>query len=217
MNIFSPAKRNVELRRKLTPKDDPILLYVGRLTPEKDLEDLITVDRILRIKKQKFKMVIVGDGPMRTQLQRELPDATFTGFLYGESLPEVYASSDIFVFPSTTETFGNVILEAYASGLPVVGVNEGGVVDLIQDGCTGFISPGRDTQDIATKVIVLLSDPDLRHECSRNALKFAGQFRWDTINKQLISSYKRIIERHSNIHSNLCQLKPQLGINQTIK
>jgi glycosyltransferase involved in cell wall biosynthesis len=202
LDVFSPAKRNDELRRKLTPNDVPILLYVGRLAPEKDLEDLVAVDRILREKKQKFKMVIVGDGPMRTQLQRDLPDAVLTGFLYKESLVEVYASSDIFVFPSTTETFGNVILEAYASGLPAIGVNEGGVVDLIQDGYTGFISPARDTQDIATKVNVLLSNPELRQKYSRNALKFAGRFSWDAINKQLISSYKQIIDRYPNFHCN---------------
>lgn len=202
LDVFSPAKRNDELRRKLTPNDAPILLYVGRLAPEKDLEDLVAVDRILREKKQKFKIVIVGDGPMRTQLQRDLPDAVLTGFLYKESLVEVYASSDIFVFPSTTETFGNVILEAYASGLPAIGVNQGGVVDLIQDGYTGFISPARDTQDIATKVNVLLSNPDLRQKYSRNALKFAGRFNWNAINKQLISSYKQIIDRYSNFHRN---------------
>jgi glycosyltransferase involved in cell wall biosynthesis len=201
-NVFSPARRNDELRRQLTSRDAPILLYVGRLTPEKDLEDLVAVDRVLRARNQKFKMVIVGDGPMRTQLECDLPNATFTGFLYGESLAEVYASSDIFVFPSSTETFGNVVLEAYASGLPVIGVNEGGVVDLIKDGKTGFISPARDTHDIATKVNVLLNNTDLRREYSRNALKFAGQFSWDAINKQLISSYMQIVDQYATIRCN---------------
>jgi glycosyltransferase involved in cell wall biosynthesis len=194
-NIFSQDRRNHELRRKFMSKDAPILLYVGRLTPEKDLEDLVAVDRLLRENRQEFKMVIVGDGPMRTQLERDLPEAIFTGYLLGESLAEVYASSDIFVFPSSTETFGNVILEAYASGLPVIGVDKGGVVDLIQDGMTGFISPARDTLDIAAKINVLISNPALRQEYSKNALKFASQFSWNVINKQLISSYMQLVER----------------------
>ncbi|MEJ2542932.1 MAG: glycosyltransferase, partial [Calditrichaceae bacterium] len=134
------------------------------------------------------------------QLEKELPEAGFTGWVHGQQLSEIFASSDIFVFPSTTETFGNVILEAYASGLPVVCANEGGVVDLIMDGYTGFITEAKNTTDIAEKVDILLSNPDLRKQYGKNALQFAKRFNWSTINKRLISSYQRIIHNYSNLN-----------------
>ncbi len=201
LSRFSPRKCNSILKEKLSPALDPILLFVGRLVQEKDLDDLVKVDKVLKVKKKKFKIVIVGDGPMRTQLEKDLPDAKFTGWLHGEQLSEIFASSDIFVFPSTTETFGNVILEAYASGLPVVGVNKGGVVDLIMDGCTGFIAEAKNAKDIAEKVDIFLSNPQLRRKYAHNAIQFAEKFNWSTINKKLISSYRRIIDYHSNFYS----------------
>lgn len=196
---FNPQRRNAELRRQLNAGDIPILLFVGRLVQEKDLEDLVAVDRILKKKGTPFKIVIVGDGPMRDQLQAELPDANFSGYLKGDALAEIYASADIFIFPSTTETFGNVILEAYASGLPVVGVNKGGVVDLILDGHTGFIAVAKDAEDIASKVELLINYPQLRLKYVQNALRFVNHFSWTEINKKLILSYEQLLTR--NMHS----------------
>lgn len=200
LSSFSPAKLNQSLRKQLSSNQYPILLFVGRLVQEKDLEDLVKVARILKSTKKQFKLVIAGDGPMRSQLEKELPNASFTGWVHGQQLSEIFASSDIFVFPSTTETFGNVILEAYASGLPVVCSNEGGVVDLIMDGYTGFITEAKNPNDIAEKVNILLSNPDLRRQCEENALQFAKRFKWSTINKRLISSYQRIIHSYSNLN-----------------
>jgi glycosyltransferase involved in cell wall biosynthesis len=202
LSSFSPNKLNPKLKQKLSPTQDPILLFVGRLVQEKDLYDLIKVDRILKMQKKKYEIVIVGDGPMRLQLEKELPDAHFTGWLHGEQLSEIYASSDIFVFPSTTETFGNVILEAYASGLPVVCVNEGGVVDLIMDGYTGFITEAKNPKDIAEKVNILLSNPDLRKKYADNAQKYAATFSWSKINRKLISSYRQLIFEYANKNRN---------------
>ena len=190
---FNPQRRNVELRKQLNAVDIPILLFVGRLVQEKDLEDLVAIDRILKEKGNQFKIVIVGDGPMRSQLQTELPDAHFSGYLSGDPLAEMYATADIFVFPSTTETFGNVILEAYASGLPVVGVNEGGVVDLILDGHTGFIATAKNTIEIAGKVELLINHPQLRSKYARNAMQFVKNFNWPEINKKLILSYEQLL------------------------
>lgn len=130
-NHFSPRQRNINLRKQIAPQGQPILLFVGRLVKEKDLDDLVELDLILKKNNQSFKLVIVGDGPMRLELEQNLPDAVFTGILSGKKLAEMFASADIFTFPSTTETFGNVILEAASSGLPVVGVNKGGVQDII--------------------------------------------------------------------------------------
>ena len=198
LSRFAPENLNQSLKNQLSPNQYPILLFVGRLVQEKDLEDLVKVDRILKSKNKRFKLVIAGDGPMRPQLEKELPDARFTGWLHGQQLSEIFASSDIFVFPSTTETFGNVILEAYASGLPVVCVNEGGVVDLIMDGYTGFISEANNPQDIAEKVNILIDNPDLRKRYSQNAQKYASTFSWQEINRKLISSYRQLIFEYAN-------------------
>ncbi len=198
LSSFSPNKLNPALKQKLSPTQDPILLFVGRLVQEKDLDVLIKVDKILKTQKKKYKIVLVGDGPMRPRLQKELPDAMFTGWLHGEQLYEIYASSDIFVFPSTTETFGNVILEAYASGLPVVCTNEGGVIDLIMDGYTGFITEAKNPKNIAEKVNILLSNPDLRKKYAENAQKYAATFSWSEINRKLIASYRQLILEYAN-------------------
>lgn len=190
------------MKQQISQNHTPILLFVGRLVQEKDLNDLVKVDRILKRKNSKFKVVIAGDGPMRPQLEEELPDAKFTGWLHDEQLSEMFASSDIFVFPSTTETFGNVILEAYASGLPVVGVNEDGVVDLIFNGHTGFIAEANNANDITKKVNIFLSNPILRQKYAGNALNFAEKYDWPTINKNLIVSYERLITCYSKIQKN---------------
>lgn len=201
-DLFNTLKRGAALRNRINPEDMPIVLFVGRLVQEKDLEDLVAVDRILKAKQCQFKIVIVGNGPMFPELKAELPDAHLPGYLYGEDLAEMYASSDVFIFPSTTETFGNVILEAYASGLPVISVNKGGVVDLIKDGQTGFISPPKDAADMALKLEILLLNPALRKRYADNALQFARQFSWDEINRRLILSYKKLLQYKSAIYSN---------------
>ncbi|HKP74580.1 MAG TPA: glycosyltransferase family 1 protein, partial [Longimicrobiaceae bacterium] len=135
---FSPRWRDPALRAEVGADDDtPILLLVSRLVKEKDLADLVAAERILRERGARHRLVLVGDGPMRPELQKALPDAYFAGHQTGEALARWYASGDVFVFPSTTETFGNVILEAHASGLPAVVVDRGGPPDLVEPGVTG--------------------------------------------------------------------------------
>jgi glycosyltransferase involved in cell wall biosynthesis len=126
--LFSPAKR----RDHLFAGPRPIWLYVGRVAVEKSLDDFLK----LRLPGTK---VVVGDGPARQELQRRYPQAEWCGYRYGEELATHYASADCFVFPSRTETFGNVILEAMASGLPVAAVPAPGPLDLIEDGVNGAL------------------------------------------------------------------------------
>lgn len=199
LHNFSPEFRNETLRRQICQNDEPILLFVGRLVKEKDLEDLVAANRILRRLDYKYKIVIVGDGPMKPRLIRDLPDAHFTGFLQGKELSTWFASSDLFLFPSTTETFGNVILEAYSSGLPVIGVNKGGVTDIIQDNQTGLIARANTPPDLARKIKIMLDNVRLRREFSQNAIRYARNFSWRQINLRLISDYESII---SNFNRN---------------
>ncbi|MBN2012080.1 glycosyltransferase family 1 protein [candidate division KSB1 bacterium] len=195
--MFSPNKRSDELRRSIGVTDEPILLFVGRLVKEKDLDDLIEANSILKAQGSRYKIVVVGDGHMREQLETEMPDAHFTGYLYGEELAKWYASSDIFAFPSTTETFGNVILEASASGLPIVGVDKGSVQDLIRHNSTGFVAKANDPIDFAASLLPLIEDSAKRKEMGGNAQELAKQYSWDAINSRLVHSYQRMIFNYS--------------------
>ncbi|MDZ7315167.1 MAG: glycosyltransferase family 1 protein [candidate division KSB1 bacterium] len=195
LDRFSPHYYNPELRRSIGAEDKPILLFVGRLINHKDLEDLVEASRILAGRGRDFKLVLVGDGPMRAELEEKLPDAHFTGFLYGKELAQWYASADIFVFPSTTETFGNVILEAFASGIPAVGVAAGGVADIITHHHDGLIAKPKNPRDFASAVERLLLYPHLAKKLGQNARISAQRYNWQEINRQLLDQYQEIIKR----------------------
>ncbi|HPG38623.1 MAG TPA: glycosyltransferase family 1 protein [bacterium] len=194
---FNPAKRSRQLRESIGADAKPVLLFVGRLINHKDLEDLVEAHTILE-NRYDYKLVIVGDGPMKAELIEKLPEAHFTGYQYGEDLARWYASADIFVFPSTTETFGNVILEAFASGLPAIGVAKGGVADIINHGVDGYIAEPKNPADFAAKIALLLDNPDYRVLMGVQARVTAKNYCWNTINGKLIKSYERVIENYYN-------------------
>jgi glycosyltransferase involved in cell wall biosynthesis len=194
LDRFSPSYRDDNLRRSVGSTDDPILLFVSRLVKEKDLDDLVKAVDLLNTRSYAFRLVLVGDGPLREALEDQLPEARFTGHLEDHQLSEWFASADIFVFPSTTETFGNVILEAMASGLPVVGVRAGGVVDLISEGSDGLLAEPKDPSGFAEKIAFLLDHPEKRSGMAQNALVKAHQYSWESINKGLLKSYRTLID-----------------------
>lgn len=195
---FSPDHRSPELRAAAGAPDEgtPILLMVSRLVKEKDMADLVEMDRILRQRGNSHRLVLVGDGPMRAELEQALPDAHFAGHQSGEALARWYASGDVFVFPSTTETFGNVVLEAQASGLPTVVVDRGGPPDLVAPGETGFIARANHPADLAEKCERLLRDAAGRARMGRQARDAARERDWSAINGRLLDSYRRVIDRH---------------------
>jgi phosphatidylinositol alpha 1,6-mannosyltransferase len=190
---FSPAHRSREMRDAAGADDDtPVVLLVSRLVKEKDLADLVEMSRILSAGGERFRLVLVGDGPMRAELQAALPDAHFAGHQEGEALGRWYASGDVFVFPSTTETFGNVVLEAMASGLPAVVVDRGGPPDLVDEGVTGFIAPPNEPAALAERVRRLLRDRELRARMGAVAVAAAADRDWSVINGRLLDSYARV-------------------------
>ena len=197
LHRFSPAFRDPELRRMAGAESDdtPVLLLVSRLVREKDLADLVAMERILRGRGSRHRLVLVGEGPMREQLRADLPDACFPGHQSGEALARWYASGDVFVFPSTTETFGNVVLEAQASGLPTVVVDRGGPPDQVEPGKTGFIARANHPADLANQVERLLNDPAERRRMGAAARVAASDRDWSAINGRLIDSYARVIAR----------------------
>jgi glycosyltransferase involved in cell wall biosynthesis len=195
---FSPDHRNMALRKKLGLGKEPLLLFVGRMVGEKDLADLAQAALILRQKGYKFQMAFAGDGPYRTVMEKQFPRDHFFGFIQGRKLSELYASSDLFVFPSTTETFGNVVLEAFASGLPVIGVRKGGVADLVQDRANGFLARPNHPQDFARRIQFFLDHPAAVQKAKKGALATAAQYDWPTINGRLISHYEFFIREHKD-------------------
>lgn len=190
---FSPAFRSAALRAEIGVEGVPIVLYVGRLGREKNLHYLIAAIERLRRSGTPFKLVIVGQGPMRRTLARRLPEAHFTGHVEGPDLARLYASADVFVFPSTAETFGNVVLEAFASGLPVVAVGGGAVGELVTPNTNGLLAPADQPAAFAEHVRMLLEHPAERTRMAAGALATAAEYRWSDVNRQLLDHYERIV------------------------
>ena len=183
---FSPDFRDPELRRELGADDDtPVLLLVSRLVKEKDLADLVAMDGVLRARGLRSRLALVGDGPMRAELEARLPHAHFAGHQTGEALARWYASADVFVFPSTTETFGNVVTE--------VVVDRGGRPDQIEPGENGWIARANDPADLADRVASLLLDPEARARMGRRAVASARERDWSAINGRLLDSYAAVV------------------------
>ncbi len=198
---FSPAHRNMALRKKLGLGKEHLLLFVGRMVGEKDLADLAEAALLSfrRKKGYRFQLAFAGDGPYRPVMQKQFPKDHFFGFIQGRKLSELYASSDLFVFPSTTETFGNVVLEAFASGLPVIGVRKGGVADLVFGTGQTASWPGRMTRrDFARRIQYFLDHPVAVQKAKKGALSTAAQYDWPTINGRLISHYERLIGEYKS-------------------
>ncbi|MBN1103819.1 MAG: glycosyltransferase [Deltaproteobacteria bacterium] len=160
---FHPSKRNGFFQKRFgMAAEDFKLLYVGRVSREKNLAFLAEGFRRLHQARRDLRLIVVGDGPYLLDLKKVLADlpVTFTGSLFGEDLAQAYASSDLFVFPSTTDTFGNVVLEAQASGLPVIVTNEGGPQENLVHGSTGLIVPANDMEAFVQTILGLINDPE---------------------------------------------------------
>ena len=184
---FSPRLRSEALRKKMGLGREKLLLFVGRMVEEKGLNELSEAALLLRKQGYRFHLAFAGDGPYRKVMEKRLPQDHYFGFIQGEELSELYASSDLFVFPSTTETFGNVVLEAFASGLPVVGAAQGGSLDLVKPGANGLLAKPLDAKDLAGKVKHLLDRPKTLSRLGRGALRSAARFDWKKINGDLLS------------------------------
>lgn len=168
---FNPGKRNGFFDKNFGITDKIKLLYVGRVSIEKNLHILEQAFKELCALSDNIHLIIVGDGPYRFEMEYNLKDlpATFTGYLNGEDLTQAYASSDLFVFPSTTDTFGNVVLEAQASGIPAIVVNQGGPMENILDRETGLIIQADDSQALKDAVYLMTADPEMLRKMGRQA------------------------------------------------
>ena len=168
--LFHPARRDSAFFEKFGASNGEVrLLYVGRISREKDLDLLADAYRRLRKEGLPVQLFVVGHGPYSEALAKSLPEAFFTGYLRGTELATAYASADIFVFPSTTDTFGNVILEAQASGLPVVVSDSGGPKELVAHKANGLITRSHDVEDFTRAIRALVTDRTLRERMANSA------------------------------------------------
>jgi glycosyltransferase involved in cell wall biosynthesis len=169
-DLFNPARRDLSFWPGAGANGSEIrLLYVGRISREKDLDVLAAAYHKVRKAGHSVKLYLVGLGPYAEALTAALPDAVFLGYLTGEPLARAYASADVFVFPSTTDTFGNVIIEAQASGLPVIVSDLGGPKELVEDRVNGLVTKAHDAGDVARAITLLVGDSKLRTRMGEKA------------------------------------------------
>lgn len=181
-DLFNPERRSDELRRRWgVTGDEPVLGYIGRLAGEKNLGLAIDAYRAMKHSHPALRFVMVGDGPLRESLQAEHRDIVFCGLQRGERLAAHYASADIFVFPSETETFGNVVLEGMASGLGVVAYDYAAARSHITNGETGVLAPFGDAQAFVSAAVELIRDPRMLQKIRRQARQYSVSIGWSQV------------------------------------
>ncbi|QHS21512.1 glycosyltransferase family 1 protein [Virgibacillus sp. MSP4-1] len=189
--MFQPKRYDEEMRERLTngQKDKILLLFVGRLAAEKEIEKIKTV----LDESDDFVLAVVGDGPHRETLENhfEGTNTVFTGFLHGEELAKAFASSDVFVFPSTTETLGLVIMEAMASGLPLVAAKSGPTCEQIEDGKTGLLYEPEKSMNFK-ETVLQFKDETLRKRLALSAHEEIKELGWTGAADQVLQFYKEV-------------------------
>lgn len=190
--LFDPQKRDPSLHEALGG-GRKLLLYAGRISKEKGLEGLANGYLDLLRRRDDLRLVIAGDGPYREELEGLLGgSATFTGFLRGEELARVFASCDVFVFPSTTDTLGRAVAEAQASGLPAVVCGTGGPRECIRPGLSGFVVDPGDEGAFFSKIEHLLDDEAARERMGMAAREFAGNLSWEAVLDGMLELHSRL-------------------------
>lgn len=188
VSLFHPEKRSVSVRNDWGCRaDDVVVLCVSRLAPEKNLQMLLNAYEDLRVANPHVRLVMVGDGPLRQSFEAAHPSVLFTGFLGEKELSEHYASADIFAFPSVTETFGNVSLEAMASGLPVVAFDDAAARFLIRQDVNGLLAACGDDADFQQHMSRLAKDARLRQRVGQAARETALTIGWPSIFEKIES------------------------------
>ena len=191
---FNPAKRSLAWRRSLGIGDaEPVIAFVGRLVLEKGLDTVAAAVAELQARGVPHRLLVVGDGPARGRFEAQVPGAIFTGSLSGDALPTAYASAELLLNPSTTETFGNINLEAMASRIPIVAAIATGSSCLVENGISGrLIAPG-DIAGFADALTLYLGNSGARAAAGRAGLAMAQDYDWDSINDAVLTRYRSIL------------------------
>jgi phosphatidylinositol alpha 1,6-mannosyltransferase len=195
--LFDPLRRSEKIRSRWNAVGRSVIVYAGRFVLYKDIEVVMKVyDRFMQGEYAgRVRFVMIGSGPEEEEMKRRMPEAFFTGYLTGEELTEAYASGDIFLFPSTTEAFCNVALEALASGLPVVVSDVGGCCDIADRSAGGIVVSQGSVCDFYSKCLELIGDSLLYRELRACGLAYAETQSWSSVNGFVIERYLAMVER----------------------
>ena len=187
---FNPKFHDPEWKAKNGITEEKTILFVSRLVKEKEIYTLAKTYELFQERNKNVRFVVVGEGPGGEKLQEKMPNALFLGKKTGTELSIAFASCDIFMFPSITETFGNVVLEALSSGLPVVTAQAGGPRDIVQDGVTGYHVTPKMPMEFYEKISFLLRNEDEYQRLKENALKYAETQTWENVCGELYDIYR---------------------------
>ena len=194
--VFGPDKRDEHLRASWGCRgDEPVAMYVGRLAPEKGLPLFVEAALAARVANPSLRIVLVGDGPDASSLRKRHADFVFAGMRFGEDLAAHYASGDLFVFPSTTETFGNVTTEALASGLAVVAFDYAAARQYIRHGQSGLLARPGDRDAFISHAQTLASDAMLRERLRAEAALVGTSLSWPDVIDDLEALFRRLVTR----------------------
>jgi len=188
--LFNISKRDTSLRSSWGATDNTkVLISVGRMAPEKNLDQVLKTYEALKFTGQSFKLVMVGDGPLKEQFQKRYPEIIFPGMLSQSNLAAYYASSDLFIFPSQTETFGNVTLEALASGIPVLAFDCAAARDWVQTGVNGWLVAENNPEGFAAQALAVFNSKDLLDQITKSTRQQVVHLDWDQIAEQVESVF----------------------------
>jgi glycosyltransferase involved in cell wall biosynthesis len=200
---FHPEFRTETYRQALGLRPDDLLVtYIGRIAREKNLTQLLAAWDVMASERGNAQLALVGRGPLEDEIRRrQIPGVHVLGLMHGRALAEAYASADLFVFPSATETFGNSLLEAMGSGLPCLAAGAAGVLEFAQHGRNAWLVAPNSAGAIAQGLRRLMSDASLRHRLIQGGLATAAERRWDEVYDQLLSDYREAIENRRLIRA----------------
>lgn len=198
--LFDPSRRSHQLRSAWNTAGKTVFVYAGRFVLYKDIEIVMQVYKRFMESgyADKVKFVMIGSGPKESEMKRRMPEALFPGYLTGVALSEAYAIGDIFLFPSITEAFCNVALEALASGMPVVVSDEGGCRDIVEKSEGGLLARSGDVEDFFGKCLELMSNSVRHQELKAHGLAFAETKSWSAINNVVIDRYEKMVNGASS-------------------
>lgn len=192
LKLFNPLRRDQQYLHKITQNKRKNILFASRLVWEKNLETLIGLADLIRMRDLPYNVIIAGDGAAKKEMQRRMPTAYFLGKQDHESLAILYASADVFVFPSVSETYGNVVTEAMASGLPCVIANGGGSADLVSHGVNGYKCDPMQPEEYLRYIDQLLDNNNLYETMRAHALAATQPLDWDALANRYFDDVMRL-------------------------
>lgn len=199
--LFHPQKRNTAAMQKLCGNNRPVVLFASRLVWEKNLETLIRIYEKMQTNAEPYNLVVAGDGAAMTDAQKRMPKAIFTGAVPHNELAVLYASADVFLFTSISETYGNVVMEAMASGAPCVIAKGGGSQELVQHETNGYLCAPVDEDEYISRINELMQQPELRRQMGEKGRAFSLLNNWDALAAEYFNDLQALSNKPLNTSS----------------